>query len=51
MLAALALLARDPALVAMEVAEFNPVIDVEHRTRQLVLALLDALGSGRGVTV
>ncbi|MDZ4263521.1 MAG: arginase [Pseudomonadota bacterium] len=43
LLTALALLARDPKLVAMEIAEFNPAIDVEHRTQQLVLALLATL--------
>ena len=49
LLAALAQLAPDPRLVAMEIAEFNPAIDVEKRTRQLVLALLAAVNGKAGV--
>ena len=43
LLMALAQFARDPRLVAMEIVEFNPVIDVEHRTQRLVLELLATL--------
>lgn len=43
LLAVLAQLAHDPRLVAMEIAEFNPAVDVEKRTQQLVLALLATL--------
>lgn len=40
LLLSLAQLARDPRLVALEIVEFNPAIDVEHRTQRLVLELL-----------
>jgi len=43
LLSVLAKLARDPRLVAMEIVEFNPVIDVEKRTERLVLELLATL--------
>lgn len=40
LLAALQPLAADPQLVALEIAELNPVIDEEHRTEALVRRLL-----------
>ena len=48
LLAVLAKLASDPRLAAMEIVEFNPVIDVEHRTERLVLALLAAMSGKAG---
>lgn len=46
LLDALAQLARDPRLVALEIVEFNPVVDVAKRTQQLVLELLKTVAGG-----
>lgn len=40
LLQVLAQLARDPRLVALEIVEFNPVVDVEQKTQRLILELL-----------
>lgn len=40
LLQVLAQLARDSRLVALEIVEFNPVIDVEEKTQRLILELL-----------
>lgn len=44
LLAALGQLKFDPALLAVEIAEFNPVVDVEKRTQHLLLRILEQLG-------
>ncbi|GEM_PF-51022 len=43
LLAVLRRLARDPRLVAVEFAEFNPSLDREHQTHELLVELLSAL--------
>lgn len=42
-------LAVDPAFVALEIAELNPVNDVRDKTAGLVLNLIDVVRGGRGV--
>ncbi|MFC1748629.1 arginase, partial [Pseudomonadota bacterium] len=37
------LLKDDPALLALEIAEFNPVVDVEKRTQKLLMNILEKL--------
>jgi arginase len=41
-------LARDPRLVGLEIAEFNPCLDVEHKTRDLLVELVAIFAGDRG---
>lgn len=48
LLEALRGLARDPRVVGLEIAEFNPCLDVEHRTRDLLVELVAIFAGDRG---
>ncbi len=43
LLSALVWLRDDPGLLAVEIAEFNPVVDVEQKTRRLLMTMLETL--------
>ncbi len=44
--ASLAEMREDKNLLAVEIVEFNPVVDVEHRTKKLLISLLATLTGG-----